>query len=142
MVANECEIPEGYDVHHIDGNTHNNSIYNLELREHINHITEHRIGNKHSEITKKKISNSSIGDKNHNYNKPMDDKQKEAISKKLLNRQDKSKKVVQYTLDGKLVKIWNSIMECGRNGFHHSNVSECCRGNRKQHKGFIWKYYQ
>ena len=51
-----------------------------------------------------------------------------------------SKKVYQYTLDGKFVKEWKSTAECGRNGFDQSSVSACCRGERKTHKGYIWKY--
>lgn len=51
-----------------------------------------------------------------------------------------SKVVYQYTLNGELVKIWNSTRECGRNGFNEGNVASCCRGERKTHKGYIWKY--
>lgn len=51
-----------------------------------------------------------------------------------------SKPVLQYTLDGQFVKEWSSTMECKRNGYNHSHIIECCRKNRKTHKGFIWKY--
>ena len=51
-----------------------------------------------------------------------------------------SKKVYQYTLDGELVKIWKSAMDCGRNGYSQGNVSACCRGERGTHKNYIWKY--
>lgn len=51
-----------------------------------------------------------------------------------------SKKVYQYTIEGKFVREWESIMECGRNGFHQSCVSLCCRGERKTHRGYIWSY--
>ena len=51
-----------------------------------------------------------------------------------------SKKVYQYTLDGKLVKIWKSTNECGRNGFNQARVSLCCLGKGKTHKGFKWNY--
>ena len=50
------------------------------------------------------------------------------------------KPVVQYTLDGKFVKEWKSTAECDRNGFNQGAVAACCRGERKTHKGFIWKY--
>ena len=52
-----------------------------------------------------------------------------------------SKKVYQYTLDGKFVKEWKSTAECGRNGFNQSHVAACCRGELKTHKGYIWKYF-
>lgn len=51
-----------------------------------------------------------------------------------------SKKVLQLTLDGKLIREWESTNECGRNGFNQGNVAACCRGERKTHKGFCWKY--
>lgn len=52
----------------------------------------------------------------------------------------RSKPILQYTLDGQFVREWKSIRECGRNGFNQGHVAECCRGERKTHKGFIWKY--
>lgn len=51
-----------------------------------------------------------------------------------------SKKVYQFTLDGKLVKVWQSTAECGRNGFNFRDISLCCIGKRKTHKGFKWSY--
>ena len=50
----------------------------------------------------------------------------------------RSKPVLQYTLDGKFVREWESYRECKRNGFNH--VSECCRGKRKSCGGYIWRY--
>ena len=52
----------------------------------------------------------------------------------------RSKKVLQFTLDGELIREWPSISECGRNGFSIGNICECCNGERKSHKGYIWKY--
>lgn len=51
-----------------------------------------------------------------------------------------SKKVLQYTLDGEFVREWESTAECERNGYNHGAVAACCRGKRKTHKDFIWKY--
>lgn len=52
----------------------------------------------------------------------------------------RSKKVLQFSKTGKLVREWSSPNECGRNGFSVGDISLCCRGERKSHKGFIWKY--
>lgn len=52
----------------------------------------------------------------------------------------KSKKVLQYTLEGELVREWPSVKECSRNGFYSSHVSNCCSGKYKTHKGYIWRY--
>lgn len=54
----------------------------------------------------------------------------------------KSKKVYQYSLDGTLVGVWESTAECGRNGYNQGNISECCRGERNFHRGFIWSYQE
>ena len=51
-----------------------------------------------------------------------------------------SKPVLQYTLDGQFVKEWSSTMECGRNGYHQGTVAQCCRGELKKHKGYMWRY--
>ena len=52
----------------------------------------------------------------------------------------RSKKVLQFTLSGEFIREWSSTMDCGRNGFIQSAVAACCRGERKSHKGFLWKY--
>lgn len=52
----------------------------------------------------------------------------------------RSKPVLQYTMDGAFVKEWESITECGRNGFSSGCVCMCCRGELKTYKDFIWKY--
>lgn len=133
MVANGSDIPEGYEIHHIDRNPSNNSIYNLELVEKTEHRKEHHKGKKLSDKHRKIISEN-------NKTRIIRDDTRKLISEIQLNNPSKSKKVAQYTLDGELVKVWESTNECGRNGFNQGNVSACCRGERNTHKGFIWKY--
>ena len=52
----------------------------------------------------------------------------------------KSKKVLQLSLSGELIREWESTNECGRNGFNQSAVAKCCRGEKPQYKGFKWCY--
>ena len=52
----------------------------------------------------------------------------------------RSKKVYQYDMQGNLIKEWDSTREAGRNGFDNANISKCCLGKHKTHKGFIWSY--
>lgn len=120
VVANRCDIPvdengNSYHIHHIDGNKQNNSIYNLELLSHKEHNEKHKIKQPLTKEVKDKIKQNS----------PL------------------KKKVGQYTLDGKLIKIWESTREIERClGFNHCGISSCCI-NRKYHKtykGYIWKY--
>ena len=51
-----------------------------------------------------------------------------------------SKPVLQFTLDGKFVREWESTRECERNGYNHGAVVSCCKGKQKTHKDFIWRY--
>ena len=51
-----------------------------------------------------------------------------------------SKPVLQLSLSGDLIREWNSIAECGRNGFSQGDVCLCCRGKQKTHKGFRFMY--
>ena len=76
-----------------------------------------------SEETKKKMSNAKKG-------KPMSEEQKKKLSKRVL----------QFTLNGELIREWPSTKECGRNGFNQSAVAACCRGEKPQYKGFKWCY--
>lgn len=36
--------------------------------------------------------------------------------------------------------FYSSISEAKKDGFNDSNISACCKGIRKKHKGFCWKY--
>ena len=51
-----------------------------------------------------------------------------------------SKKVYQYDLQGNLINVWASTMDCDRNGYDHRTISACCLGKLKTHKGYIWSY--
>ena len=52
-----------------------------------------------------------------------------------------SKRINQFTLDGKFVKTWYSAMDIERElGYNQSNIIQCCKGKRNTCCGFIWKY--
>lgn len=51
-----------------------------------------------------------------------------------------SKPVLQYDLDGNLIKEWKSTSECGKNGFCQVAVCRCCNGLQRKHKNYIWIY--
>ena len=52
----------------------------------------------------------------------------------------RSKKVLQFTLDGEFIREWPSTAEVGRNGYNFSHIAACCRGERKSAYGFKWCY--
>ena len=53
----------------------------------------------------------------------------------------KRRPVLQYSLEGKFIKRYESAGEAERlNSISRSKVGECCRGKRKTAGGYIWKY--
>lgn len=92
---------------------------------------------KRSEETRKKISLAGKG-------RPASQKQKETAS--LLNKgrtwPERWKKVIQKTIDGDIVKIWNCRKEAEPFGFTPKQISNVCRGESKSHKGFKWEYVE
>lgn len=53
----------------------------------------------------------------------------------------RSKTVYQYSLDGELIGVWESVEKaCRELGANHSHISNCCLGKRKTHKGYRWSY--
>jgi len=57
------------------------------------------------------------------------------------NVKNKSKPVGQYTRDGKLIKVWQSVSEVQRQlGFAQSNISTVALGKGKTAYGYVWKY--
>lgn len=53
-----------------------------------------------------------------------------------------SKRVGRFDLNGNLIEVYESVRESARKGFTLSGVSGVCRGKKKTHKGFIWKYLE
>ena len=85
-----------------------------------------------SEETRRKLSAAKKGENNPNYGKHHSEEHKRKMSKS----------VVQIDLTtNKIVKVWESAQEAdSQGGFHFSNISECCKGKRKTHKGYNWMF--
>lgn len=100
-------------INHIDGNKLNNNINNLEWCTYSHNIQEaFRLG------LSKPIWKGKF-DKNHN----------------------RSKKIIQYDLNGNVIKEWNSIAEASRQlNIEQKNISACCRKKIKTFKKFIWRF--
>ena len=63
----------------------------------------------------------------------------ERVSKAMTNGK-LSKRVLQLSLSGELIREWESTRECGRNGFDQGAVCRCCNGKLKSYKGFRFMY--
>ena len=88
--------------------------------------------NANNKRTLKKKSESVKGHKNPMFGKKCPQKVLDSCNKK----------VYQYSREGELIKEWESVSECGRNGFSASNISACCLNKTRcrTHKGYIWSY--
>ena len=61
----------------------------------------------------------------------------------LESRKKVSKTVLQYTLNGELIREWVSAHEAAKVlNIDRGNITKCCRGNTrlKTYKGFRWEY--
>ena len=50
------------------------------------------------------------------------------------------KPVHQFTLDGEYVRSYNNARETAAYGFNYKNVSAVCHGEKKTHKGFVFRF--
>ena len=114
---------------------------------------------KHSEETKKKLSESHTGEKNYWYGKHLSEEHKKKMSESLGGRifSEETKKrmseskfgnhcaptksVLQFSKDGEFIAEYSSIMEAERKtGFNSGHICKCCKGKLKSTGGYIWKY--
>lgn len=80
--------------------------------------------NGHTEEAKKKMSESKKG-KYKKENHP------------------RSKKVIQYSKNGEVIKIWECIKTASEDlNIADGSISSCCRGKLKTAGGYIWRYYE
>lgn len=100
--------------------------------------TEFKKGHIMSKETKEKLSEFLKGHLAWNKGIPMKEEIKKKISESNKGIIKKRKKIYQYTLDGELVKIWESTKECIKYGYTECSIYSCCRGERKTHKGYRW----
>lgn len=53
------------------------------------------------------------------------------------------RKIKQYSLDGELIRSWDSLSEAAKTlGFPVSNIHRCCQGLIKTSNGFVWRFQE
>jgi len=102
------------DINHIDGNTENNNLSNLEWCNRSYNI-------KHSyEVLKRKASLKGL----------------------IEYREKQKKKINQYDLQGNFIRTWNCISDAEKflNIKSIGKICECCKNKRKSAFGYKWQY--
>lgn len=93
------------------------------------------------------LTDGGEGNKGYVPTKETLEKQKKAIrpplSKEAVDKAAKAnwKKVVQLDKDNNVIKVWDSLKSTKEGGFFFPKIGLCCRYKAKQHKGFLWKYF-
>ena len=97
---------------------------------------------KHSEESKKKMSESVTGEKHPMFGKHHSEESKKKMSEsKTGNHNSPTKPVIQFSKDGEFIAEYPSTMEAERQtGCNQGHICKCCKGKRKSCGGFIWKY--
>jgi hypothetical protein len=93
-------------------------------------------GKKRSLSHRKNISFSLKGRISPNKGKKYTDEYKKKLSKA---HSHEKKEIVQLTLNGEFIKIWESISEA-KKAFKNNHIGECCNGKIKSAAGHIWKF--
>ena len=143
------EYFEGAEICHEDNNSMNNQPSNLKWGTHKenmnNYLTRKQhseamigkkchLGYKHSEEAKRKMSEAKKG-------KELSAEHKEKLKIALTNNPN-STPIDQFTLEGEFVEHYPSMGEAVRKtpSFNQALICACCKGKRKSHGGYVWKY--
>ena len=129
----ECSLIAKYQSNHRDYG------YNIENGGHTKKV---------SDETKRKLRELNLGEKSPKYGMSLSEEMKRHLSeinmgKYIGEKSARAKKVVQYDMEGKTIKVWGSLSDIKRElGLDGSCVSKCCRGKRNHVGNYVWRYYE
>jgi hypothetical protein len=82
-----------------------------------------------------------VGENSPFYGKHHTEETKQKMRKPKTEEHKKklSKPIIQYTLDGEFIRIWDSITQAEQE-LNLSHISDCCKNKRNKCGGYIWRY--
>ena len=122
-------------THHLREHRYKWEFFNGKIPEgmEIDHIIPVRNGGTN------KLSNLRLVTRKENLNNPISIENQKNVQTGKPNLKN-SKQVFQYTLDGKLIAIWPSIAEAGRNGLSVCSIWKCCNFIQDNYENHKWSY--
>ena len=146
-IMTPCKSNNGYMQVHlsIDGVMKSHKVHRLVAKTFIpNPYNLPQVNHKDEDKTNNCVENLEWCTQSYNMNYNDGQKRRaasrdyEEISKKRSEAQ--SKEVTQYDFDGRIVAIWRNAYVAEEHGYNRTMINQCCLGNKKSHKGYVWKY--
>lgn len=139
------------------------AVVNLQLGKHLSEDIKKKLseinkgennpfyGQTHNEEAKQKMRNKNVSNAtrekmSQSAKQRCDDKWRMEASKRakqqcLGKNNPNSKKVIQYDMDGTLIKIWDYVKQAADAlNINKTCISGCCCGRQKSAGGFVWCY--